>query len=55
MIRVAGRKRLQLVNSETNEVLIDEMWTPYGQAYLDGFMDGQQNTLGKRAVTQSKD
>ena len=48
MVRVADRKRLQLVNSETKEILA-EGFTPHVQGYIDGPIDGLENTIGERA------
>ena len=47
LVRNSSRKRLSLVDIETNETLA-EGFTPFIQGYADGLLDALDGTIGSR-------
>lgn len=47
LVRNHNRKKLRLVEIETNEVLV-EGYTPQIQGYCDGLLDALDDTIGSR-------
>ena len=52
-MRTKNRKRLSLVDIETNEILA-EGFTPFIQGYADGLLDALDGTIGKRVPSPEK-